>query len=235
MGRSLLLISALALSAIALTSRADTPKEETPKEPPITKAQIEKSANNLKQIGLAFHNYHDTYGHLPMNVLDKNGKPLLSWRVAILPFIEQDNLYRSFKLDEPWDSDHNKKLLARIPELYKPVRKKSDEETFYRVFVGNGAMFDKKEKVTFARITDGLSNTFMAIEAGESVPWTKPDELEYHPRKKIPELGGMFDGDFHALFGDGVVRKFRKGKKAESLHRLIVRNDGDVRQEDLEP
>src|SRR5207249_2796575 len=76
------------------------------------------SQNNLKQIGLAMHNYHDTYRHFPPQALtDKNGKPLLSWRVAVLPFIEQDNLYRQFKLDEPWDSEHNRKLLERMPKL----------------------------------------------------------------------------------------------------------------------
>src|SRR5262249_19791947 len=149
-------------------------------------------------------------------------------------------LYKQFKLDEPWDSDHNKKLLAKMPRTYQSTRAKaSKEETFYRVFVGNGAMFDNKDKVTFARITDGLSNTIMAIEAGESVPWTKPDELEYEP-KNLPELGGILNGNFHALFGDGVVRMFRKGKKADALRRLIVRNDGEssadgIRQEDLEP
>jgi Protein of unknown function (DUF1559) len=228
--------TATALTLAVACLRADTPKEETPKEPPATRAQIQKSANNLKQIGLAMHNFHDTYGHLPMAILDKNGKPLLSWRVAILPFIEQDNLYRQIKLDEAWDSDHNKKFLAKMPNIYKSTRAKAAaDETFYRVFVGNGAMFDKKERVGFNKITDGLSNTIMAIEAGESVPWTKPDELEYDP-KNLPELGGILNGNFHALFGDGYVRYFRKGKKAESLRRMIGRDDGQVvTDEDLKP
>src|SRR5438132_8532158 len=67
-----------------------------------------QSQNNLKQIALAVHNYHDVYGHFPQDITDKNGKPILSWRVAILPFIEQDNVYKMFKLDEPWDSENNK-------------------------------------------------------------------------------------------------------------------------------
>src|SRR5207302_1956982 len=78
-----------------------------------------RSANNLKQMALATINYADAFGRAPAAAIcDKNGKPLLSWRVAILPFIEQDNLYKQFHLDEPWDSDHNKKLLARMPNVY---------------------------------------------------------------------------------------------------------------------
>src|SRR5438093_7201056 len=79
------------------------------------------SVNNLKQLALAMHNYHDTYGHLPPAALkNKKGKPLLSWRVALLPFVEEDKLYKEFRLDEPWDSAHNKKLLAKMPKLFAP-------------------------------------------------------------------------------------------------------------------
>src|SRR5262249_30142494 len=79
-----------------------------------------RSANNLKQIGLAMHNYHDVNGAFPpAAVCDKTGKPMLSWRVLILPYIEQDALYKEFKLDEPWDSEHNKKLLAKMPKVYE--------------------------------------------------------------------------------------------------------------------
>ena len=228
---------ALGASLAAIPAlRADTPKEDAPKAKPATAAQKQKSMNYLKQIGFAMHNYHDTFNHLPI-ITDKDGKPLLSWRVALLPQLEEETLYKEFKLDEAWDSDHNKKLLERLPAVYKPVRGKAGKnETFYRVFVGNGGMFDKSEKVTFAHITDGLSNTFMVVEAGEAVPWTKPHDLEYDPKKDVPKLGGMFDGDFHVLLGDGHVRMFHKGKKAESVRRLIVRNDGEiVTEEDWKP
>jgi len=86
---------------------------------PMTASARSVSSNNLKQIGLALHNYHDTYGTLPpAAIVDKKGKPLLSWRVAILPYIEQDNLYKQFKLDEPWDSKHNLALSRMIVKTY---------------------------------------------------------------------------------------------------------------------
>ena len=74
--------------------------------------------NNLKQIALAMHNYEATYGHFPHDITDKDGKPILSWRVAILPFIEQDNLYKQFKLDEPWDSREQLKWSQVAIKLY---------------------------------------------------------------------------------------------------------------------
>ncbi len=99
---------------------------------------------NLRSLAFAFHNYHNTYNHLPPPAItDKAGKPLLSWRVAILPYIDQDALYKQFKLDEPWDSVHNKKLLAKMPRIFAPigVKPKESNSTFYQVFVGPGALY----------------------------------------------------------------------------------------------
>ncbi len=172
-----------------------------------------QSQNNLKQIGLAMYNYEATYGMLPpAAICDKNGKPLLSWRVAILPFIEQDNLYKQFKLDEPWDSDHNKKLAQLVVKTYMLPNDKAKHElpsTYYRVFYGNDAMFDLKKGTRFAEITDGLSNTIMVAEAADAVPWTKPDELEYDP-KQSPKLGFHFGDRCDLLLGDGSVPRSKK-------------------------
>src|SRR5205823_6071723 len=95
------------------------------------------SVNNLKQIGLAAHIFHDKYNAFPAGVFDASGKKVgLSWRVAILPFIEQDALYREFKLDEPWDSDHNKKLIAKMPKVFAPPagEKVAAGYTYYQMF-----------------------------------------------------------------------------------------------------
>lgn len=103
-----------------------------------------RSTNNLKQIGLGIHNYLDTNGELPSNSCGPDGKPLLSWRVHILPYIEQDNLYRQFRLDEPWDSPNNVRLLNRIPMTYDDrLGKAPPGMTFYRGFSSPGAVFDR--------------------------------------------------------------------------------------------
>jgi RNA polymerase sigma factor (sigma-70 family) len=116
---------------------AAKPKTDQPTERRATAADRKRSLNNLRQITIAFHNYSDTYGYLPHDIRDKSGKPLLSWRVAILPFIEQNALYQQFKLDEPWDSEHNLKLLAQMPPAYRVgIEPKAATHTYYQVFTG---------------------------------------------------------------------------------------------------
>lgn len=196
-------------------------------------AQRSQGQNNLKQIGLALHNYHDTNGALPpVAIVDKKGKALLSWRVAILPYIEQDNLYKQFKLDEPWDSEHNLKLAqVNIKTFMIPAQKNfKPGHTNYRVFYGNGALFDLVKGTSFNQITDGLSNTWMVVESEESVPWTKPDDFEFDPKKPLPQLGKFFQGGFNVLYGDGSVRFFKKQPKMAK--EMITRAGGEVTTND---
>jgi RNA polymerase sigma factor (sigma-70 family) len=156
------------------------------------------------------------------------GKPLLSWRVAILPYINQDALYRQFKLNEPWDSPHNKRLLTRMPKTFAPAG--ADRQaglTHYQVFVGPGAGFERGRYLRLADFTDGTSNTIFVVEAGTPVPWTKPEDLPYVPDQALSRLGGLFDGDFHALLADGSVRLISRKVSDDLLRRLINRQDGE--------
>ena len=203
--------------------------------PAVQKARMastrSRSANNLKQIVLAFHNYHSAYNSFPpAAICDKNGKPLLSWRVAILPFIEQDNLYKQFHLDEPWDSEHNMKLLALMPKVYKQPNetKPGETKTHYRVFYGGGAAFELKRGLRFADFSDGLSNTILVVEAAEGVPWTKPDDLEYDPKKPLPKFGGISPEGFWVALADGSVRFLTHKAKESTLRAAITRNGGEI-------
>jgi prepilin-type processing-associated H-X9-DG protein len=194
------------------------------------------SQNNLKQIVLAFLNHEAAIRTFPGDVVDKNGKPLLSWRVQILPYLEQQRLYQQFKLDEPWDSENNKKLLEEMPKIYAPVRGKADKgKTFYQAFSGSGALMGGKA-VKIVDITDGTSQTFSAIEAGEAVEWTKPADIAFDPKKPLPKLGGIFDGDFNVAMCDGSVRYVAKGVKEENLKKFITIAGGEViGDKDLNP
>jgi hypothetical protein len=190
-----------------------------------------QSQNNLKQIALAMHTYHDANNHFPAAAIcDKNGKPLLSWRVAILPYVEQQNLYQQFHLDEPWDSEHNKKLLAQMPAIYAlpSVSKPGDSKTYYRVFVGPQAMFEMDKGRRIADCTDGTSNTFMAAEAAEAVPWTKPEGLLYDADKPVPKLGKFFSGGFHVAYMDGSVHFVKHTVPEAVLRAMITRSGGEV-------
>ncbi|HET6574480.1 MAG TPA: DUF1559 domain-containing protein [Fimbriiglobus sp.] len=187
-----------------------------------------QSANNLKQIGLAMHNYHDANGSLPpAAIVDRKGKKLLSWRVMILPYIEQDALYRQFKLDEPWDSEHNKKLIPLMPRIYADPRMPAEPgKTYYKVFVGKDAGFDwiKARKLP-ADFPDGTSNTIMTVAAGDPVIWTKPDDIEFDAEKGVPDLSKPFPNVLVGMF-DGSVRTLNPRISKETLKHAIMRADG---------
>jgi hypothetical protein len=199
-----------------------------------------KSSNNLKQIGLAMHNYNDTNGELPSNTYSADGKPLLSWRVHILPYVEQDRLYRQFKLDEPWDSPNNLPLLAQMPPVYARPNVPRSTTTYYRGFSSPGAVFErrlvpdqwprpKKDQLSVAEFTDGTSNTIMVVEAGDPVEWTRPDDLDASPGKPFPKMGGheWRNGLFQALMGDGSVRTLKPDMPESTLRALVTHSGND--------
>ena len=120
----------------------------------------------------------------PAAICDATGKPLLSWRVAILPYIQQGALYNQFKLDEPWDGPNNSRLIPLMPKVYALPGDTAAQPgyTYYRVFVGNGAAWEMKGGLHYpADIPDGTSMTILVVEANDAVPWTKPDELTFNP------------------------------------------------------
>jgi prepilin-type processing-associated H-X9-DG protein len=188
-----------------------------------------KDANNMKQIAIAMHNYHGDYNIMPPPaILSKEGKPLLSWRVAILPYIEQDALYKQFHLDEPWDSPHNIQLLEQMPKTYEAPNRPAERRgwTYYQAFVGKYAIMDPTEKVSLGAVSaqDGTANTLLLTEGAEAVPWTKPDDLifDFNPGTPLPAFGDRAN----VLFGDGSVRQMRRNIDPEALRSLIDRRDG---------
>jgi hypothetical protein len=190
-----------------------------------------QSYGNLSKITYAMAVHADTYGRrFPTQaIFDKAGKPLLSWRVLILPLVGEEKLFKEFHLDEPWDSDHNKKLLDRMPKVYVIPGQKESNKTHYQCFYGKGAAFEGKTGLRFpVDFPDGTFNTLLVVEAADAVPWTKPEDLPYDPDKPLPKLGGLFPDGFHAATCDGSVRFIPAGIKPETLHLLIRRNDGQV-------
>jgi hypothetical protein len=191
-----------------------------------------QSTNNMKQIVLAMHNFHDIHGKLPAAYsVDKDGKPLLSWRVHILPFIEQDALYKEFHLDEPWDSEHNKKLIPRMPKIYLSSNNLPEGSlTTYLVPVGDATIFPGKDAVAMKDITDGTSNTVLVVDAADknAVVWTKPDDLKVDLKK--PEAGlAVRDGKtFTLAFADGSVRNVTTKVDKKTLWAIFTRNGGEM-------
>ncbi len=192
-----------------------------------------RTQNNMKQIALAMHSYHDAYGAMPAAaILGKKGKPLLSWRVQILPFVEQSNLYQMIKLDEPWDSVHNKKVFDDhpMPSVFEVAgtTKPGEKNTHMQVFRGNGAMFDLVKGIKLTEITDGTSNTIMVATAKTAVPWMKPDDMEFDPKSDPRDLLLYVGGVTNVSFGDGSVRILKKSVNVENMRGLITKSGGEV-------
>jgi hypothetical protein len=205
-----------------------------------------QTTNHMKEIGLAFHSYLDEHKRLPpAAVCDAAGRPLLSWRVMLLPYLEQQKLFGEFKLDEPWNSDHNIKLLGRMPSVYTVDYRAAPKPhtTFFQVIVGPGTPFESGLiRQLPGSFPDGTSNTILVVDAAEAVPWTKPEDLIYDPGMPLPPIGANISVErfgLRELFGWGSLRK--KGAMAlladasvrridnvgeETLRRAIVRNDG---------
>ena len=190
---------------------------------------------SMGQIMMALHNYHDQNGKFPGGFADKTGKPGLSWRVAILPFLEQQNLFTQFKLDEPWDSESNKKLIQYMPKQFAPPRTDTNGYTFCRGFSGpntwlparSGKPGQPLDGVPILQIVDGTSNTILVAEAYEPVIWTKPDELAFNPAAP-PKLGGVFGTGAVVGMGDGSTRFINKTIDPKALANAIQINDGNV-------
>jgi len=180
--------------------------------------------NSLRRIDIAMVNFERANGKLPeAAICSKDGKPLLSWRVKLLPFLEQGDLYKEFKLDEPWDSEHNKKLLAKMPRTYASPGVSLEDRTltYYKVFVGPGTPFDPQKRIALAQIPVGASNVITVVEGGEPVPWTKPEDITVDPKKPLPRLNGPYKRGINFVAGDAWVGVMPKNYSEKKLRAAI--------------
>jgi hypothetical protein len=195
-----------------------------------------QKVNQFKVLALAMHNFHDKYKHFPPSAIrDKDGKSLLSWRVAILPYIDQQQLYGQFHLDEPWDSPHNRTLITKIPSEYadpNPRRRREigDGKTTYQLPVSPETAFGKNDGVKINEITDGTSQTVMNVDVAalNAVEWTRPADWEVdldQPLRGLEEPNRPYfvvtrcDGSAHVV-------PMTIGKK--TLRALLTRAGGEV-------
>ena len=189
----------------------------------------EASRNNLKQLSVAMLMYYDRYKHYPPAAFYfRRGNTPHSWRVALLPLLGQEDLYKQYNLDEPWDSPNNLKVLENMPDVFRnPTDKADSKNAAYFALVGSGTMFEEKDVseskagTKLQDVKDGTAHTILLVEAKRDIPWTKPEDIAYDPEKPLPELGGYFDDGFHTVFADGSVHFIPK-TISENVMRLLI-------------
>jgi hypothetical protein len=199
-------------------------------------ARRTQCSNNLKQIGLALMNYEATYRSFPpAYVADKDGKPMHSWRVLILPFIEQAELYGQYDFSEPWDGPKNSRLLTRMPAVYacpsNPAGGPNNTSTAYAAVFGEHCVFRGSEPVKIDDIKDGMSNTLLVVEAANAgIPWMKPDDVDITKHPALGDRDGFSSyhvGGVPGLMADGAVRFLSQNIAAETLKALFTRDGGE--------
>jgi hypothetical protein len=223
------------LCCVPLFSCAWQPSDDAPWTGP---------AYSLKSIGRALRLYHESHGHLPPAVVrDNDGRPLYSWRVLLLPYLEDDDRFAGFRADEPWDSPRNRPLAETTPGCYLPYFMYAPRVvpgmTRFQALVGPGTAFER-DGLTWEDFLDGRGSTLLVVE-GDPVPWSKPADVEYDPARPLPRLEGAYAKParllclkvwdrpgFNAVFADGTTMFIRRSTDERVLRALITRNGGEA-------
>lgn len=194
-------------------------------------------AHNLRSIGVALNAYHEKYGSLPpAYIADENGKPMHSWRVLVLPFMEQEAIYKRYDFSQPWNSPHNLRLAPLIASFYE-CRSDSPSglgsQTSYLAVTGPGTLWPGAKAARFDDVTDGLTNTILIVEVHNSgIQTTEPRELDISqmPMAISPKSGlGISSGHgngANALFLDGSVKWLDDTVSPTTIRKLLNINDG---------
>jgi hypothetical protein len=195
-------------------------------------AQRMQSMNNLKQLSLAIMNYESAYRKFPQDVVDANGRRLWSWRVHLLPMLDQQAIYDRLKLDEPWDSEHNSQFTSiALPLFRSPASEAAPNSCSYLAVSGKGMIFGNGlPRTTFANIRDGSSNTIMLVEVDDSAaqPWAKPGDLQVDENNPTQHLGGIWPNVFLAAMADGSVHSIANDIDTQTLWSMFTMAGGEL-------
>lgn len=184
-----------------------------------------EAMNHFKQVGIAMLNHHDVHKRFPdAAIKSADGKPLLSWRVHLLPFLDQGALYKEFHLDEPWDSEHNRKLIERMPDVYRLTNGLPPGKTCMQLPIGASTAWPEGRGLTIRQFIDGTSKTILVVETDDehAVIWTKPDDLAYDPANPLAGLGSHFGEGFLAGSADSAAHFLPRDVKPEALRQLFT-------------
>jgi hypothetical protein len=199
-----------------------------------SRASMQES-NNLKQITIAMHNFESTYRVLPPRMsVAEDGTPLLSWRVHLLPYLNEQALYDQFHLDEPWDSPHNIQLVEKIPFPYRSLEytdlKPGHTCLVQPLSVGSLWSGNEQKLLKFGDIHDGTSNTlaFVIAPKQNAVPWSKPEDLTIDPASPIESLFGDRQQTLFSLLDSSVQTLNRSEATAQRIMAALTHQGGEA-------
>lgn len=220
------LVAVLVLASVPHAAPAPAARPYQPR--PARSFEARQSRDKLHRLVLALHAYADEHGHFPRDVRGRDGKPLLSWRVAVLPYLDLDFLHAQFKLDEPWDGPTNKRLAAFMPDVFRaPVQDRKAADTYYQAVSGPGALFDPGAEVTLLGVADGTVGTLALVEAGPPVPWSKPADVAFDPDRDLT-LTGPFTDAIHVAVADASTFRMKPKPVPDLLRAFVTRAGGEV-------
>lgn len=193
-----------------------------------------QTMNNLKIIAMAIQGYEVDHGQFPWAAQGEEGKPPVSWRVRILPYLEQKTLYDQYHFDEAWDSEHNRTLQDLMPEVFKSVQAEAGtNRTNIAAIVGPGTMWPPEGDFHVRDIIDGTSNTIMLIESnGLDIPWMEPRDMSIDDFVKGINQPGGPQGSFRrgliVALADGAVVTLSPETNSTDLRALATTSGGEV-------
>jgi prepilin-type processing-associated H-X9-DG protein len=195
-------------------------------------------SNNLKQLALAMHMYHDEYNCFPpAYTTDAQGNPMHSWRVLLLPYIERPDLYNRFDLSKPWDDPQNLAAAQDMPHVFacpSSTHQRASQRTPYQVISGEGMIFNGSTAARLADITDGSSNTLMIVEAEDAaVMWSEPLDLSGAKIQTViargpDRINSRHAGGANVCLADGSVRYLSSSISPEILRALMTKGGGET-------
>jgi hypothetical protein len=216
------------LFAVALLAACSVYADEPAGKP---QEQAATTPANLRAQMLGVWRYHDRHRTFPAAYsVDKDGKPLLSWRVALLPLIGDEELFAEFRHDEPWDSDHNKKLLEKMPKVFRAPGSKAEVGFTTYLAVGGPSGIIANPRVRADQVLDGVANSIAIVEVNDksAVEWTRPEQWHFKPADGLAVFAELPGDHFYAALCDGSVRRIPNATPPDMLRRMFDRTDGEV-------
>jgi hypothetical protein len=182
----------------------------------------------LGRLAKALNAYHEDHGHYPpAAVVGPDGKTLHSWRVELLPYLGEQELFASYKLDEPWDGEHNKRLVDKIPSVYGTGVWSQKGDADYFVVTGQGTLFDADQPGRRDSVADTPGETLLVLQSRQRIPWTKPADIETTPDHDVLRPFRGHGKGFYAAFADGTVKFVSQATDAASVRAMFTKAGGE--------